>query len=585
MNKLLLILLSAAMSIQTPLPAAKPNDKKNKTKKNKKTKKIKKNASRKTSSGIISPIITPIKKEEPKKNITLAEISKNTIEKIDNLIQTTRKDAREYTLIEKAKKKIKEDTLTNKNKIQDPIIDILGEQQTTYIEMIKNKIEKNETINLSEKTKNQESIETIFPINEAEKATTPMKTTFNTKLIEIINDYNAQIKNQKIEIKNANLQKNIGTAKENLDLQENLPLSHYDNNTTENTSINAELNRLSKEIKNGQDLKIYLFTCIEKYLDIKKELLMNEITAEDTIKKELNNSSHLEKKISSLITYLREKISLAEKKKRETAIKKDNIKKDGEKQAAMTSESDSSIANEFTFIINNIINALVEHGTDGIKPVLKAINIINKINKNLTQIDIFVNQRIAEKQAADKEERKKKSVVEKSSQQLEIALKKLNILINKIDKNNMNNAEIKTFIELNLEIIGGEFTKFPIIARNKHIKSKRDKQILINNINELKKTIDNAKIAFYSEYQKTLNTILYSIEKYNIDAPKEQQKIDHANIYKVIDNIKAKKWSDFAPSKAKKNKEESETEAPGNDIIEESNIYSKTPEESNISKK
>lgn len=183
------------MSIQTPLPAAKPNDKKNRNKKNiknKKTKKIKKNASRKTSSSTISPIITPIKKEEPKKNISLEEISKNTIEKIDTLIQKTRKDIRENLIINKdviKNKSIKEIT-------KNQIIDILGEKQIAHIEIIKNKIEKNEIINLSEKTNNQESIETIFPTNEGENKN-PTKTTFNTTLIEIINNYNTQIQSKK----------------------------------------------------------------------------------------------------------------------------------------------------------------------------------------------------------------------------------------------------------------------------------------------------------------------------------------------------------------------------------------------------
>jgi len=50
MNKLLLIILSAAMSIQTPLPAAKPNDKKNR----KKQKKLKK-----------MPLVKPLQVQSP----------------------------------------------------------------------------------------------------------------------------------------------------------------------------------------------------------------------------------------------------------------------------------------------------------------------------------------------------------------------------------------------------------------------------------------------------------------------------------------------------------------------------------------
>ncbi len=545
------------MSIQTPLPAAKPNDKKNRNKKNiknKKTKKIKKNASRKTSSSTISPIITPIKKEEPKENISLAEISKNTIEKIDTLIQKTRKDIRENPIInEKIIKNNSEGLKIIKEITKNQIIDILGEKQIAHIEIIKNKIEKNEIINLSEKTKNQESIETIFPTNEKEN-NNATKTTFNTKLIEIINNYNTQIQSKKTEIKNVNLQKNIGDAKDNLKLQEELPLSHYDdNNGKKNISIEEELNRLSKGIKNGANLQAYLLTCVEKYLEITP--LINAKNQEETIKKELAkvNATDLDTKIIDLIAYLNTKIT--------------------------KKTSSASYANEFTLRISLIINELEKNGNSAIESVLSAINIINKINKELQYNEIFINQRIAEKQAADKEERKKKSVVEKSSQQLEIALKKLNILINKIDKNNMNNAEIKTFIELNLEIIGGEDTKFPIISRNKHIKSQRDKEILIDNIKKLKKTIENTGAKSSSEYQKTMSTILYYIEKYNIVASKEEQKTIHGNIYKTIDNIKAKKWSNFAPIRAQKNKEIPVTEASGNNTTEEeaSNIYSETP--------
>jgi len=384
-------------------------------------------------------------------------------------------------------------------------------------------------------------------------------------LIEIINNYNTQIQSKKTEIKKVDLQKNIGDAKENLDLQQELPLSDYfdydyDYNngkkkkSKKNMSIETELNSLSKGIKNGANLQAYLLTCVEKYLEITP--LINAKNQEETIKKELAkvNATDLDTKIIDLIAYLNTKIT--------------------------KKTSSASYANEFTLRISLIINELEKNGNSAIESVLSAINIINKINKELQYNEIFINQTIAKEKTAAKEERKNNtSTREKNNQEIDTAMKKFDTLIEKTNNDDINNAEIKKFVELNLELIGGEYTKFPIISRNKHIKSQRDKEILIDNIKKLKKTIENTGAKSSSEYQKTMSTILYYIEKYNIVASKEEQKTIHGNIYKTIDNIKAKKWSNFAPIRAQKNKEIPVTEASGNYTTEEeaSNIYSETP--------
>ena len=57
------------------------------------------------------------------------------------------------------------------------------------------------------------------------------------------------------------------------------------------------------------------------------------------------------------------------------------------------------------------------------------------------------------------------------------------------------------------------------------------------------------KLSRKSEYVKIFENILQIIKTYDIQSSKEAQKAAHAKIYTIIDNIKAKNWSEFAPKK------------------------------------
>jgi hypothetical protein len=527
MNKLLLILLSTVMAIQTPLPAAKTNDKKNKTKKNKKSKKIKKNASKKTSSNKTSPTTAPIRKEEPKKNLNLSEISKNTIEKIEQLIQKTRNEAIKQSIVLPTR------ALTNP---LEQINAILGEKQITQIENIKNKIEKHEIINFFKDENKQGLLIDNFSTKDTENNL--IKKAFNSSFKEIINEYNLLIEDYHASHNPETKEKQNISKIIKEDHSKFIEENPYYNDEVKNDSIKKELNHLAKNIENGKDLKTYLSKCIERYIT-KQPLQEN-----DKLEKQLNAIVNLENKNIELITYLKSKITITEK------IRDNN--------------------NLFTTTIATIINTLEKNDTIA-KKLSNVINLINKINEKLTKNEIFITNIQQEKKKIkeslkelNKEKERNKQNEAKQKRETEENPKKrttkeqlknsieIDAFFSRASINSANPADIKRFMELTLERITDNEDQ-SIISRKKHITSEEKKNILINKLEETKENLILTNINRTSTFIKTIDNIINKIQKYPIDNAIEQNKT-HTEIYNIIDKIKAKTWLDFTGIAKKENK-------------------------------
>ncbi len=400
MKKLLFLMLSALMTIETPLQAVQSSatTKKNKTKKGKK--KSGKNKSRNKPSQA-PKTITPITMQTNQTGETANKNSQIDIyKKIDNFITSKEKE-----------------TISN-----DEILNLVAELVKYTTENLKNNNKTTKEINSA--TKHEPILKIIHNIDKLEEIQLVSlesdfdtlnekdedKKKFNTYIKNIVNFYNTNIKNivnfyntkkkeaeSKIkEIKTENKKTKEEEEKENLKLTEEFSGELFSKSETTKTHT-RELNKIFLNIKNGKDLKEYLLKTIKYYLDIKTNT-----------KKNYTNTA----KILTIIEQINEDLKL--NSQATITIKQINKLKD-----YLSLKINDAINSYITAILQKIMINLEKIQQDTILSNLhlkKAIETINQIDDHTTY---QVHTKKKESKPTKEEKQKKKEEKQKNQEEQE----------------------------------------------------------------------------------------------------------------------------------------------------------------------
>lgn len=394
MKKLLFLMLSALMTIETPLQAVQSSatTKKNKTKKGKK--KSGKNKSRNKPSQAPKTMQTNQTGETANKNSQI-----DIYKKIDNFIISKEKE-----------------TISN-----DEILNLVAE----LVKYTKENLEKNEktTKEINSVTKYEPILKIIHNIEKLEEIQLVSlkndfdtlnekdedKKKFNTYIKNIVNFYNTKIKEIKTEngktkeeeskikeIKTENKKTKEEEEKENLKLTEEFSGELFSKSETTKTHT-RELNKIFLNIKNGKDLKEYLLKTIKYYLDIKTNT-----------KKNYTNTA----KILTIIEQINEDLKL--NSQATITIKQINKLKD-----YLSLKINDAINSYITAILQKIMINLEKIQQDTILSNLhlkKAIETINQIDDHTTY---QVHTKKKENKPTKEEKQKKKEEKQKNQEEQE----------------------------------------------------------------------------------------------------------------------------------------------------------------------